>query len=110
MPATNDAQTPRSEDFVWNTQPEAARWVTRALDALMARNPLIQKLSYQLLEFTGTRLVDWIDHLALSEQDSLGLISELADVGYAAAPQGDRMIWTHARGMFPPIIVAGGCT
>ena len=32
---------------------------------------------YQLREFTGTRLVDWVDHLALSDDDSLGLSASL---------------------------------
>jgi hypothetical protein len=110
MPTPHDVQTDRPDDFVWKTQPQAARWVTRTLNALTARSPVIEKLAYQLREFTGTRLVDWVDHLALGDDDSLGLIGELADVGYAAVQQGDRTVWTHAAGMFPPVIVAAGCT
>ena len=110
MSAANDVVSDQSEEFVWKIQPLAARWVTRAIDALAARNPVIEKLGYQLREFTGTRLVDWVDHLALSDDNSLGLISELADVGYTAAQQGDQTVWTHARGMFPPVIVSSGRT
>jgi hypothetical protein len=99
-----------AEQFDWKIQPAAAGWVSRAIEALTARNPVIEKLAYQLREFTGTRLVDWIDHIALSDSDSLGLIGELADVGYAATNQNNQTVWKHARGMFPPIIVNGGRT
>jgi hypothetical protein len=110
MSATTETVSNEPDQFAWKTQPLAARWVTRAIDALGARNPLIQKLAYQLREFTGTRLVDWVDHLALSDSDSLGLIGELADIGYHAGDQGEQGIWRHSLGMFPPVIVNGGRT
>lgn len=87
-----------------------ARWLTRAIDALAARNPVIQKLAYQLLEFTGTRLVDWIDHLALSDDNAIGLISELADVGHRLDNTAQEGVWRHSLGIFPPVIVNGGRT
>jgi hypothetical protein len=110
MSATTEAASNEPNQFAWKTQPLAARWVTRAIDALAARNPVIQKLAYQLREFTGTRLVDWVDHLALSDRDSLGLIGELADTGYQANDAAQPGIWRHSLGMFPPVIVNGGRT
>jgi hypothetical protein len=110
MPATHDAVAEQLEQFAWTPQPQAARWVTRALEAFRARNPAIEKLAYELREFTGTRLVDWVDHFALSDTDSLGLIGELADVGYQPTDQSDQTIWRHSLGMFPPVIVNGGRT
>src|SRR4051794_2564699 len=108
MQATNDAVANRQDEFVWKTQPAAARWVTRALASLAARNPVIETLSRNLREFTGTRLVDWIDHLALSDADSLGLIGELADIGYSQTGSNGEAAWRHSLGMFPPVIVNGG--
>ena len=110
MSATTEIGAPAPDQFDWKIQPMAARWVTRALDALAARNPVIQKLAYQLHEFTGTRLVDWVDHLALSDTDSLGLIGELADVGYSLDDQHGPAVWRHSLGMFPPVIVNSGRT
>lgn len=110
MPAATEAVSEQSEQFTWKTQPLAARWVTRAIDTLAARNPVIQKLAYQLREFTGTRLVDWVDHLALTDNDSLSLIGELADVGYHADGQAEQTDWRHSLGMFPPVIAGGGRT
>ncbi len=108
MPATKEAVSDRAEQFVWEIQPAAARWVTRAIDALAARNPILQKLADQLREVTGTRLVDWVDHLALRETDSPGLIGELAGIGYNADRQVEQTVWRHTLGMFPPVIVNGG--
>jgi hypothetical protein len=84
MPVTDDAVSDHLQQFEWKTQPLADRWVTRAIDALVARNPIIEKLAYELRKFTGTRLVDWVDHIAFGDTDSLGLIGELADVGFSA--------------------------
>jgi hypothetical protein len=110
MPATYDAVSEQQDQFDWKIQPLAARWVTRAIEALTARNPVIAKLAEELREYTGTRLVDWIDHLALCDSDSLALIGELADVGYQAEQQADHTVWRHRLGMFPPVVVNCGRT
>jgi hypothetical protein len=110
LPATQESVADKPDSFVWKTQPAAARWVGRAIESLSARNPVFEKLAYQLREFTGTRLVDWVDHIALSDQDSLGLIGELADIGYTHQESTDASAWRHPLGMFPPVIVNGGRT
>jgi hypothetical protein len=110
MQAAKEAVSDQHDEFDWKIQPAAARWVTRAIDALAARNPVVQKLAYELREFTGTRLVDWVDHLALSDADSLALIGELADVGYHPSNNAEQTVWRHSLGMFPPVIVNGGRT
>ena len=110
MPATKEAISDQADQFVWEIQPRAARWVTRAIDALAARNPVIDKLADQLRDVTGTRLVDWVDHLALCDTDSPDLIGELAGVGYNADRQAGQNVWRHTLGMFPPVIVNGGRT
>jgi hypothetical protein len=98
------------EQFIWKTQPAAARSVARAIDSLAGRNPVIAKLGQQLHDYTGTRLVDWVDHIALSHESALGLIGELADIGYAHQNDPDESVWRHPLGMFPPVVVNGGRT
>ena len=110
MQDTKTAVADGQDQFVWKTQPVAARWVTRTIDSLAARNPVIDKLAGQLREYTGTRLIDWVDHIALNEDSALGLISELADVGYAQQIDADHSVWRHPLGMFPPVIVNSGRT
>lgn len=108
MSTIADSTFAQHDEFDWKIQPAAARWLTRAIDALAARNPVIQKLAYQLREFTGTRLVDWIDHLALSDESAIGLIGELADVGYQVDSTVQEGVWRHSLGMFPPVIASAG--
>jgi hypothetical protein len=110
MQDTKTAVADGQDQFVWKTQPAAARWVARTIDSFAARNPIIGKLAQQLYDFTGTRLVDWVDHFALSDENALGLISELADIGYAHQNHADESVWRHPLGMFPPVIVNGGRT
>jgi hypothetical protein len=111
MPAVKEVSLGQQPDqFAWKTQPAAARWVTRTIESLAARNPFIEKLGRQLHDFTGTRLADWIDHFALSDEDSLGLIGELADIGYVQQAPHQESVWRHPLGMFPPVIANGGRT
>src|SRR5437899_3007409 len=110
MQDSKTAVADQQDQFVWKTQPAAAHWVTRTIDSFAARNPVIAKLAQQLHDFTGTRLVDWVDHFALSDENALGLIGELADIGYARQSHADESIWRHPLGMFPPVIVNGGHT
>jgi hypothetical protein len=108
MPITNGTVTDQADQFVWEIQPQAARWVTRAINELAARNPVFNELADQLREITGTRLVDWIDHVVLSKTDSRDLMDELQDFGYIADRQAEQTVWRHTLGMFPPVVVGRG--
>lgn len=108
--STDTIAAESTEPFIWKTHPVAARWVRHSLEAMQTRNPILEKLAYVLREFTGTRLVDWVDHIALSDVDSLGLISELPDVGYHANAECGQTVWRHKLGMFPPVLVSAGRT
>ncbi len=95
---------PSLDDYTWEVQPEAARWVSRTVSALAKRNPTIDRLGRVLREKTGTRLIDWIDHLAVDAADA-AVERELAEVGHIAESNGDGNSWRHPLGMFPPVIV-----
>jgi hypothetical protein len=99
---------PALEEFTWEVQPAAARWVTRTLKSLTDRNPTIGRLENVLREETGTRLLDWIDHLALASHDIATIERELIEVGYTAESNGGALVWRHPLGMFPPVVVDAG--
>jgi hypothetical protein len=90
-------------EFAWEIQPAAARWVRSAIDTLAAFNPNIGRLADVLLDFTGTRLVDWLDHLALDVATLPELVGQLVDVGYVPDTL-DSAVWRHPLGMFPPVL------
>jgi hypothetical protein len=103
MPAIAEASV---NEFTWEVQPAAALWLSQTIAALAARNAAILRLQEVLRNFTGTRLVDWIDHVAL-DGNLLSGTRELTEVGYVADPN-DRSVWRHPRGMFPPAVTNVG--
>ncbi|MCI0331790.1 MAG: hypothetical protein L0228_01025 [Planctomycetes bacterium] len=98
---------PSLDEYTWEVHPEAARWVSRTVAMLAKRNPTIDRLGRVLREKTGTRLIDWIDHLAVDAADA-AVERELTEVGYIAESNGDGISWRHPLGMFPPVIVDAG--
>ncbi len=84
----------------WTPQPEPAQLVIGLLNEAMKQSPWLANLSQRMLDETGTRLLDWIDHFALPMNDSLW--NELARVGYERAGSDDFISgWRHAGGLFP---------
>src|SRR5690606_33793809 len=53
---------------------------------------------------TGTRLVDWLDHLVVPPSDTFP--SEALGVGYEIGIDLETTVWRHEAGMFPPLVVA----
>jgi hypothetical protein len=101
---------PALDEFTWEVQPEAARWVAKTVATLEERNPTLKRLSQVLRDETGTRLLDWIDHLALETKDFAVVKRELIEVGYEESSNGPFAVWRHHLGMFPPVVVDAGRT
>jgi hypothetical protein len=96
-----------AEEFQWDVQPAAAKWLSRKVSALTAGNAAINRLGNVLNRETGTRLVDWIDHIALGGNEEPDSARDLAEVGYVADAS-DRSVRRHPRGMFPPVVLDVG--
>ena len=89
-------------EHTWSPQPETAKVVHRLLNECLGACPFAAQLSQRMLDETGTRLLDWIDHFGLDVNQPLR--DELTRVGYAETMTGDgNSVWTHAAGMFPRI-------
>ncbi len=97
------------DDFVWTPQADAAALVRGALADFASDSPAAVKLASRLLNETGTRLVDWLDHLVLPADDALA--AELKTAGFEQAASlelatlSDQVAWRHAGGMFPVILL-----
>jgi len=96
------AQT--SNGHHWEPQPQAAQVVQRLHDEVFLCSPPIAQLANRLRDETGTRLVDWIDHLAVPADDVLA--EDLIDSGFSSRLNGSRQVYSHASGLFPRILLS----
>jgi len=102
----------RHDEFAWKVQPEAASLVQRQLTQLATDSPAVVKLASRLLNETGTRLVDWIDHLVIPASAANGSM-DLAAAGFEsdeADVTTGQVAWRHSGGMFPAIVVDDGAS
>lgn len=91
-------------DFDWLPQPQAELLVRELQDAALQTSPTLNRFAERLLAETGTRLVDWLDHLSASADPLLD--QRLSEAGFervedAGAPQ--ATIWEHPLGLLPNI-------
>ena len=85
---------------LWECQPKAWAFVQKSLEDLSGRNAVIAEWKQRLLSETGTRLVDWIDHLTLGHDDVSH--EQLTELGFREETT-NRGVWSHAGGLFPRI-------
>ena len=105
MPAApNSTSSPLAAltEFTWSPQPATAQLIQRLLNECLSRCSFAAELSQRMLSETGTRLVDWLDHFGLPDDDPV--VRELSDVGYVRAdrPSG-TVVWEHHQGLFPRV-------
>ena len=84
----------------WTPQPAPAKWVQSVLDDAVRRSVFLATLRRRMFDETGTRLLDWIDYVALPADDEA--LDELSEVGYqpdSAVPK--IRAWKHSQGLFP---------
>lgn len=101
--------TPRPA-FDWRRYPDAEALVDRLVASALGGNRFAAELSDRMRAETSTRLVDWVDHLVVS--DSPGLVAELESVGYRQEWQVPYAVnvpvFGHEGGLFPRVAVAPG--
>jgi hypothetical protein len=60
-----------TSEIDWQPQPAAAQWMLDRIQFFRANNPAVPKFEQLLLQQTGSRLQDWIDHLCLIDPAGL---------------------------------------
>lgn len=95
--------------FEWLRHPGAEAYVAKCLDEFISAMPMVQDLAGILLARTGTRLVDWLDHLELADGDLPR--GQLVDLGFepeeVPAEPGDT-VYYHPGAIFPRILLSSG--
>jgi hypothetical protein len=85
----------------WTPQPDAAQFIAELVDRFMRQVATAQLFAQRLHELTGTRLIDWVDHLLAPATDEL--VGRLAELSFE--PDDASNAWRHPRGMFPPVLL-----
>lgn len=103
------------EEFTWTPQPAPASLVLGLVNTFCRRLPEIDHLAQRMLSETGTRLIDWIDHIALPVDAALGdvtIVHELPKLGFSLGASADdsSQIWQHDQGLFPRIRLSQDAT
>jgi hypothetical protein len=91
--------------FDWTPHPAAAALIAELVEEFLQHSAAARKLAARMRDGTGTRLVDWIDHLALPDDDALR--RRLSEVGFVESQFGEETAWEHRDGMFPRVRLHG---
>ncbi len=81
----------------WQPQPQPWRELLRWVDAMAAEHAGIGRLRDLMLQRTGTRLIDWVDHVVLSEARLSN--EKLRELGYQWRPE--LQCWEHPSALLP---------
>jgi hypothetical protein len=95
--------------FNWQPQPRAWKLINSLVAEFKKKNLWAVNFSSHLRGETGTRFVDWIDHIVMPE-DCFGskksLTGMLTDAGFKHEPQPNaKNCYLNRDGLFPPVIV-----
>ena len=89
------------QTFQWQPQPEAAALVYETLAKFVNGSQDLARFSDRLSNETGTRLIDWVDHIALPADGSLQ--AQLEQAGFVRR-EADAT-WRHPAGLFPDVML-----
>ena len=84
--------------FHWTPQPQAEGMVRELLGQFLARHSMAATLSQRMRDESGTRFVDWLDHLALPIPAELA--QRLQTAGFVLRDAA----FVHEGGVFPRIV------
>lgn len=103
-----DAADALVNEFNWKPQPAAWKLVNDLTNRFLTQNTWGEKLAQRMTEETGTRFVDWIDHI-VAPDDIIpgGLAKALIDTGFVKTKLGAGEGYTNPNGLFPIIAVSG---
>lgn len=87
--------------YQWKPRPEAALYVQARIDEALSANSWLRAFEGRLLNETGTRLLDWLDHIVVDSS------ADLEKAGFQRASDANEPEWyENQHGIFPKILVA----
>src|SRR4051812_16166618 len=95
------------DQVTWHPQPRAQHLVNDLLAQFLSRSPQTARLGERMREETGTRLVDWIDHLSFPQSPDLQRHLQQAGFTETSLPGADSA-FIQPQGIFPTILLTDG--
>jgi hypothetical protein len=92
--------------FTWERQPEAERLVRELVEDFLRRSQEAANLAARMKTETGTRFVDWVDHI--SPEFDAAFEQRLIAAGYKRHTEEHEYVWRQPQGVFPPILQREG--
>src|SRR5689334_9062259 len=112
----SENETTAEPNVEWNPQPAAARLVVELFEAFCRSSCAARALRQRMRDETGTRLFDWVDHLVFPRDlplpsgegrgEGYVLAARLAETGFEQHEDAVGTVWTHGRGLFPPVVLS----
>lgn len=97
-------------EFDWKRQPQADSTYRQLVNDFCEACDFADSLRDRMLTETGTRFIDWVDHIAVSHGTQLNGSSfeaQLIEIGYAFDAENEHGRWyTHDGGLFVPVCIA----
>ncbi len=94
------------ENFNWKRHPEAEAYLSGCLSQLVSRMPKTQAFTTALAERTGSRLVDWVDHLVIADGDlPRGQVHDLGFEQEQVPVEPANTVYYHPGAAFPRIVL-----
>ena len=92
---------PNDADFVWKRYPRVSETLTDCVRTITTANRVVDRFDRRLMSETGTRLVDWIDHIVVPRGDRR--VDSLIASGYQQHEEEGVRVLRHAGGLFPAV-------
>lgn len=90
--------------FQWQCQPKAENLILRLLEKSIQASPVIAELHESLHKITSTRLLDWLDHIAVGESPNVE--NELIEAGYTEVEKKPSYrVFSHLGAQLPRIVL-----
>lgn len=100
-------QAPEYTDFNWQPQPEAAAFIKQILDDFLERNSSAAELATRMRQDTGTRFLDWVDHVQVpATEETRARLETLGFTRRAVPGAPDHHV--HDRAIFPVVVLDAG--
>jgi hypothetical protein len=90
--------------YHWTPQPAAAALVRELVEQFCERNTFAAQLTADMRDKTGTRFIDWVDHIAVPR--AVANRERWVEVGFEVTTIDGDECYVHRGGIFPTLLVS----